>query len=111
MAQTAPIPEPLAPIVDRIVEVMAPEAIWLFGSRARGDEQEGSDYDLLAVMPDGTPKTMLNVVEVFPIVVGFGVPVDLVPCTRSAFERRKHEANSLPNEAFTRGVKLYDRAA
>ena len=44
---------------DRIVEAVAPEAIYLFGSAARGEQREGSDLDLLVVMdlPDGvTPR-------------------------------------------------------
>jgi len=41
--------------VDRIVQAMQPEAIYLFGSRARGEEHADSDYDLLVIVPDDAP--------------------------------------------------------
>jgi predicted nucleotidyltransferase len=36
-------------IVDRIKEKFEPEEVILFGSRARGDYLEDSDYDLMVV--------------------------------------------------------------
>ena len=45
------IDEPLIERVhDRIVETFDPEAIYLFGSAARGESRYGSDLDLLVVM-------------------------------------------------------------
>ncbi len=43
-------------MVERIAEAFNPERILLFGSRARGDDGEWSDVDLLVVMPDGTDR-------------------------------------------------------
>jgi hypothetical protein len=40
---------------DRLVAILKPRTIWLFGSRARGDAREDSDFDLLVVLPDGLP--------------------------------------------------------
>jgi predicted nucleotidyltransferase len=37
--------------IGRIVEAMQPEAIYLFGSHARGDAGPDSDYDLLVIVP------------------------------------------------------------
>ncbi len=48
----------LAEVVRRLREAYAPERIYLFGSRARGDSAEGSDYDLLVVVADdAAPET------------------------------------------------------
>src|SRR5687768_4457841 len=41
---------PIAPLIDRIREQFHPRQIWLFGSRARGDNRDDSDWDLLAVV-------------------------------------------------------------
>ena len=41
--------------IGRIVDTMQPEAIYLFGSHARGDAGADSDYDLLVIVPDDTP--------------------------------------------------------
>jgi predicted nucleotidyltransferase len=44
--------------IGRIVDAMRPEAIYLFGSHARGDAGADSDYDLLVIVPDDTPNGM-----------------------------------------------------
>src|SRR4051812_19985392 len=38
---------------DRLVAMLRPDAIWLFGSRARGNHRDDSDFDLLVALPDG----------------------------------------------------------
>ena len=40
-------------LCDRLVFALRADAIWLFGSRARGDARPDSDFDLLVVLPDG----------------------------------------------------------
>ena len=40
---------PLRDAVSRLAEAYQPEAIWLFGSQARGDARQDSDFDLLLV--------------------------------------------------------------
>ncbi len=45
----------LAEIVRRLVDTYRPIAIYLFGSRARGDNRPSSDYDLLLVLPNVHP--------------------------------------------------------
>ena len=42
--------------IARIVETMNPEAVYLFGSRARGDARPDSDYDLLVIVSDDAPR-------------------------------------------------------
>ncbi len=49
--QTATTDEVLQLAINRIVRSFAPVKIVLFGSRARGDAREDSDYDLLVVLP------------------------------------------------------------
>ena len=46
-------PQVLADIVHRVVEVVAPEKIYLFGSAARGEMGPNSDVDLLIVKKGG----------------------------------------------------------
>lgn len=42
-------------VVEAITETIKPKKIILFGSYARGDNKEGSDFDL-AVLQNGKPK-------------------------------------------------------
>ena len=48
---TATIDDRLLSAIDRIVREVDLDRIVLFGSRARGDMREDSDYDLLMVLP------------------------------------------------------------
>ena len=50
----------LEEIIRRLVEVYTPERIYLFGSKARGDEGPDSDYDLLVVVPDDTKPDQMR---------------------------------------------------
>jgi predicted nucleotidyltransferase len=103
--------ERLRPVLERIVAQLGPEEIRLFGSRAENRARPNSDYDLLAVLPDGTPEAELDPVRAWLIVRGLGVPVDIVPCTRSEFEEEKHEIGTLARAAYLRGIRVYERAA
>ncbi len=40
------------------------EQIWLFGSRARGDNRERSDIDIAILCPDATDRDWLQVVDI-----------------------------------------------
>lgn len=111
VAPTAPVTaidlEPLRPVLARLVRALAPEEIWLFGSRAESRAREHSDYDLLAVLPDGTPPEVLDPIAAWQIVRGLGVPVDVVPCTRSEFEEEKDEIDTLARAAYQKGICIF----
>lgn len=96
----------LRPVLDRLVAALHAEEVWLFGSRAEGRARPGSDYDLLAVLPDGASQGDLDPVRAWALVRGLGVPVDVVPCTRAEFEEEKHEIDTLARAAYLRGVQV-----
>ena len=96
-------------LVRHVVEVMDPLEVWLFGSRAEGRARPTSDYDLLVVMPDGTPEPELDPVRAWRLGWEVRVTADIIPCTRSEFEEEKHEIDSLPRAAVQRGRKIYER--
>jgi uncharacterized protein len=100
---------PIAVLIERIVARLGPEEIWLFGSRAEGRARPDSDYDLLAVLPDDTPESALDLMKAWELTCGLGVPADLVPCTRSDFEEEKDEVGTLARAAYHRGKRIYER--
>jgi predicted nucleotidyltransferase len=100
---------PIAPLIERIVAHLAPEEIWLFGSRAEGRARPDSDYDLLAVLSDDAPESALDLMKAWELTCGLGVPADLVPCTRSDFEADKDEVGTLARAAYHRGKCIYER--
>jgi uncharacterized protein len=67
-------------LLDRIVPVLAPEAVYLFGSRARGKETADSDYDLLVVVPDETPAETIRLTRTCALSRGTGIPADVIAC-------------------------------
>lgn len=88
------------PILAEMVECLAaayqPERIYLFGSKARGDDDADSDYDLMAVVPDNAPAERKRSRLAYERLWGLGAAADVLVWTQDAFERRLHLAASLP---------------
>lgn len=95
--------------VRRIVDLAHPEAIYLFGSRARGTEVEGSDWDLFVVMSDDFRPGEITPAKMRRSLAGLGMAFDVVACRRSVFEEKKRDVNSVSHEVSEEGVLLYDR--
>ncbi|HLJ64629.1 MAG TPA: nucleotidyltransferase domain-containing protein [Stellaceae bacterium] len=108
MAPMLAIDDPsLIKVLERIVPAMQPEAVYLFGSRARGTFREESDYDLLMVMPDDTPPEKLNMLRAFEATRGLGVAVEVIACRRSIFERKKLVPGTLSRTVWAEGRLVY----
>jgi uncharacterized protein len=99
----------LKEIVDRLVQAYEPEAVYLFGSQARGDAGPDSDYDLLLVVPDNAPPERQRSRLAYQTLWAAGVPgaVDALVCTRSYFDARRHLKASLPGTVLREGRLLY----
>lgn len=97
----------LAEIVRRLVEAYDPEGVYLFGSTARGDAGPDSDYDLLVVVPDDAPKERKRSRLAYEVLRGTGVAADVLVCTHSYFEQRRHLKASLPGTVLREGKKLH----
>jgi uncharacterized protein len=101
--------EVLEAIVRCLVDELDPEQIYLFGSRARGDATEDSDYDVMVVVEErtGAPYEMeqrsrwaLRAVR---------RPMDIVIVTRDYFEWMLGAVASLPSTVRKEGRLLYAR--
>ena len=100
-------PRILAEIVRRVVAELRPERVYLFGSRARGDGDAESDYDLLIVVdrrvgPGREMERRANVA-----LRGIGEPVDVVILTSDYFAWMLGAAASLPATVEREGRLLY----
>jgi len=93
----------LGKLLERIVPSMQPEAVYLFGSRARGTNRPDSDYDLLVVMPDDTPPERMSLLTAFKATDGFDVAMEVIPCRRSVFERKKLVPGTLSRTVWAEG--------
>ena len=97
-----------APLLTRIVERWHPYQIWLFGSRARGEANEGSDWDLLVIVRDDLPEEETDPLLVWRLKRESGVRADVILCRLRDFLEDSGTVNTLEYEAATRGVLVYE---
>lgn len=92
----------------RIVDVLHPEQVWLFGSRARGEAREDSDWDLMAILPDGAPEQDLDLASVWSRLRDLRLErVELFTMTRSEFDAWKHALGTLAEVVASTGVVVH----
>ena len=97
----------LSEIVYRLVEVYEPVRIYLFGSKARGDEGPDSDYDLMVVVPDDAPPARRRSRLAYQALRGTGRAADVLVRTSKDFDSRLHLNASLPSTVVREGKLLY----
>ena len=97
----------LPEIVRRLVGALSPERIYLFGSRARGDASDQSDYDLLVVVNQRTGPGYDTERRAHGALWGLRVSRDVVVVTRDQFNRQRGLAASLPATVEREGRLLY----
>ena len=96
----------LEEIVRRIVAEAQPRRIVLFGSAARGEMREGSDLDLLVVMPDGVHRRR-TAQRLYTSLRGVRVPYDLVVATGGDLLRHGATPGYVYGRALAEGRELY----
>ncbi|MGC2855332.1 nucleotidyltransferase domain-containing protein [Novispirillum sp. DQ9] len=95
-------------LVGRMVYASHPQALWLFGSRARGQGGADSDFDFLAVFPDDDPVSLdTRRDQLAEAVIGAGVGVDIAVCRASDMEDFAAEAGSLIRSVREEGREVY----
>lgn len=100
---------PIRALLARIEAQYHPEQVWLFGSRARGDARPESDWDLFVVVPDDTRDDQLDLLFLWRLKRGSGVPADVIACRASEFREACDTVNTLSYAVATEGVRIDDR--
>jgi predicted nucleotidyltransferase len=114
-----PLPEPnhgpfgseeraLSALVDRLVQAFDPEAIYLFGSRARGDATPLSDFDLMMITASGDDEAEADLAAAYAPIQGLGIACEVIPCSRGAFEREKRTRTGICRRVAEEGRLVYD---
>ncbi len=97
----------LEEIVERLVRNLDPEALYLFGSRARGDGEPDSDFDILIVLADSDLPGYVRDRLALRTLRGLRVAVDVIVLTRKELDRKRGVVCSLPATVEREGKLLY----
>jgi uncharacterized protein len=100
---------PIETLLARIKEMYRAEQVWLFGSRARGDADPWSDWDVFVVVPDETDERDLDPLVAWRLQRGSGVHADVIPCRATDFRNACDTVNTLSYVVAREGVLIYDR--
>ncbi|MEI6450414.1 MAG: nucleotidyltransferase domain-containing protein [Actinomycetes bacterium] len=106
-ANSIPVADLIAESVRRLRASLQAERIYLFGSRARDEAHEGSDYDFLVVVRDSPLPRYKREQQAFRALCGMGIAEDVLVFTREEFERGPAVATSLPSTVARDGRLLY----
>ena len=96
--------------VRRIVEQFQPEKVILFGSHARGEADERSDFDLVVLCNDFTDRWNHSL-RIGRSLYGLRFPCDILVLSPDEFEAEKTMPGSVVVSAAQEGRVLYECAA
>ena len=99
----------LSEVLRRVVAAYEPDRVYLFGSRARGEQGPDSDYDLMVVVPETAPPERRRSRLAYEALWGLGTAVDVLVRTSDQFDRALHLKASLPATIAREGVLLYGK--
>ncbi len=91
----------------RLVDEFHPEMIYLFGSRARGDWNEDSDFDVMVIVPSSDVPRYRRAQLAYRALRGLSLPVEVHVWTREEFERYLTVVASLAATVTREGNLLY----
>ena len=97
-------------VIERVVEVLDPEEVWLFGSRAREMNAPDSDWDLMAVLPDTASPDRLDLAKVWQELRDLRrMRVEVFPIRRSDFDEGRKTRGELAEAVAREGHIVYGR--
>ena len=99
-------------MVQAIVDEVDPEQVILFGSRARGEEGERSDVDLIVLEaePFGPARSRhKELVRLYHAIAGFPVAADVLVYSREDVDYWRDSLNHVLARALRKGKVLYER--
>jgi predicted nucleotidyltransferase len=101
-----PDPKVLEDLVRRIVEIVQPLRIILFGSAARSEMKPDSDLDVLVVVPEGTHRRH-TAQRIHRHMIGFPLAVDIVIATESDLRTLGENFSLVYYPALREGKEIY----
>lgn len=93
-------------LIVRIVEVVRPTKIILFGSAGRGEDSTCKDIDLLVVMPENVHRRK-TAQRLYRELEGVGFPFDLLVVTTEDLENHKNNIGLIYGNILREGREIY----
>ncbi|MBI4495051.1 MAG: nucleotidyltransferase domain-containing protein [Chloroflexi bacterium] len=97
----------VAGAVERLVDALHPERIYVFGSWARGEASPDRAIELLVLVSHSDLPPHRRDQEATRVLGSPLVPIDLLVVTRKEFQRRSRAEASLPGTVLREGRTLY----
>lgn len=101
--------ETISKMTAALVEAAGPKRVILFGSRARGDAGEDSDFDVM-VVEERLPNKFAEMVRLNRVLRPFDIAVDLLVVSEKQFEYWRDTPGNVYYEAAADGKILYEAA-
>ena len=92
--------------IQRILSVVQPKKVVLFGSASRGEMHKDSDIDILVVVQTGTHRRK-TAQKIYRNMVGVGFAVDIIVVTEDDLEKFKDNPGMVIRPAIEEGKILY----
>lgn len=93
-------------IVKRIIKIVHPIKIILFGSAARGEMGPNSDFDLLVIVPSGIHRRR-TAQKIYRNLIGVGFASDIIVITEDDLKQFKDNIGMVIRPAIKEGRVLY----
>jgi len=90
----------------QIVSLIHPLKIIIFGSAARGDFKEGSDVDILVVVPQGMHRRH-TCQELYRKISGVKTPFDILVATPQDLQEHKDNIGLIYHTILREGKEIY----
>jgi predicted nucleotidyltransferase len=97
----------LRQVVQRIIEVIQPQRIVLFGSAAQNQMSEDSDLDVLVIVQGPAHRRALAQ-EIYTNLHGIPLPVDVVVATEQDVEQYGDRVGTILRPALREGQVIYE---
>jgi predicted nucleotidyltransferase len=97
-------------LVSRLVDALDPEMIWLFGSRARRDNRNDSDFDLLVVAKQNGSFGSDDYDLVHSAISDLWIGADVIPCDLDVFKVSLDLKTSFVRRIVDEGRIVYGHA-
>ena len=95
-------------LIDILIREVEPDRIILFGSHARGDNEEKSDYDI-CILKTGVAHRRNLAKKIYRLLYDIDTPVDIIVETPENFDQLKNNRFLIYKEIAKHGQVIYEK--